>query len=97
MIPFLLVAVFSLALFHWAFENAIAPSLRLGLRYRLFRLRDDLRAFAEGNANTLKSPAVRLLEECVNNAIRNLRQIDLVLLITFSRRFQSDGHFRSVL
>lgn len=94
MIPILIVALFSLALFHWAYESAIAPSVRLGARYRLFALRDELRNFVARESVQLTHPAVQLLEESINSTIEYMREINFGFVFAFNSRFSSDDSFK---
>lgn len=94
MIPFLLVVLFSLALFHWAYEAAIAPSVRLGARYKLFALRDELRNFVVREGTHLDNPAIHLLEESINSTIEFMREINFGFILAFQQRCTADESFR---
>jgi hypothetical protein len=94
MIPLLFVILFSLALFHWAYEFAIAPSWRLGIRYKLFALRDELRNFATQRGIQLDKQAIETLEDVLNSAIHNMREINFGFVLAFSSRYRSDESFR---
>ena len=94
MIAFLIVVLFTLALYHWAYESAIAPSLRLGARYKLFALRDELRSFSAQRGIQLDHAAIRLLEESINSSIEYMREINFGLALAFKRRCTSDESFR---
>jgi hypothetical protein len=90
---FLIVLLFSLALFHWAYEGAIAPSWRLGLRYKLFAVRDDLRNVAERKGIGLSEPAIQFLEESINSVIEHMREVNFGFLWSFRNRVESDKSF----
>jgi hypothetical protein len=94
MISFLLIVLFTLALFHWAYEAAIAPSVRLGTRYRLFALRDELRNFVARNGVKLNDPAIQLLEESINSTIEYMPGINFGFILAFHQRCSSDESFR---
>lgn len=94
MIAFLIVSLFTLALFHWAYESAISPSFRLGARYRLFGLRDELRNFSAQKGFQLDRAAIRVLEESINSVIEHMYQIDFGFAFAFSQRCAADNSFR---
>jgi len=94
MIPILFIILFSLALFHWAYETAVAPSVRLATRYRLFALRDQLRRFAAREGIQLDYPAIRILEESINCCIEYMPELNFGFVFAFRRRFASDSAFR---
>ena len=94
MIAFLIVVLFTLALFHWAYESAIAPSFRLGARYKLFALRDELRNFSAQKGIQLDYAAIRLLQESINSSIEYMREINFGLALAFKKRWALDDSFR---
>lgn len=94
MIPILIIILFSLALFHWAYESAIAPSWRLGLRYKLFSLRDDLRNFSAETGVQLNYGAIDALEESINSTIQHMREINFGFFLSFNNRYKADESFK---
>lgn len=90
----LIFILFVLALFHWAYESAIAPSWRLGIRYKLFALRDELRNFAAQEGVQLDHAAVATLEESINSATHYMREINFGLFYSFTTRYKNDDSFR---
>src|SRR3954468_16134165 len=94
MISLLILVLFTLALFHWAYESAVAPSMRLAARYKLFALRDELRHFRTQKGFQLDRYAIQLLEESINSAIENLHNIDFTLARAFRKRCLADPLFR---
>jgi hypothetical protein len=94
MIAFLFLLLFTLALFHWAYESALAPSFRLGARYKLFALRDELRQFSRQHGVQLDRKAIAVLEGSINGAIEYMRSIDFAFVWAFRERCASDQSFR---
>jgi len=94
MIAFLIIVLFTLALFHWAYESAIAPSFRLGARYKLFALRDELRHFSSQKEIQLDESAIRVLEESINSSIEYMSEINVSLARAFHKRCSVDPSFR---
>ena len=93
MIAFLIIVLFTLALFHWAYESAIAPSFRLGARYKLFALRDELRHFSAQKEIQLDEPAIHVLEGSINLSIEYMSEIDFGLARAFRKRCSLDPSF----
>ncbi len=94
MIPLLFVTLFTLALCHWAYESAIAPSLRLGARYKLFSVRNELRNLAAMRGVQLNHGAINLLETIINSAIERMHDYDFAFIVAVNRRAKSDESFR---
>jgi hypothetical protein len=94
MMAVLLFLLFVLVLFHWAYESAIAPSWRLGLRYKLFALRDELRNFAAQKGIQLDHTAINTLEESINSATYYMREINFGFIYSFNTRYKCDESFR---
>ncbi|HSH37229.1 MAG TPA: hypothetical protein VK993_00465 [Chthoniobacterales bacterium] len=91
---FLFILLFSLGLFHWAYESAVAPSLRLGARYKLFRIRDELRNLAATKGVVLNRKAIRLFEESLNSTLAHMRDFDFAFALAVNKRNSTDESFR---
>jgi hypothetical protein len=94
MIAFLIIVLFTLALFHWAYESAMAPSFRLGARYKLFALRDELRHFSAQKQIQLDEAAIQVLEGSINSSIEYMSGFDFALARAFRKRCSVDPSFR---
>jgi hypothetical protein len=78
----------ALALWHILWENVLAPTFRLGIQYKLFELRDKLRAMRAANA--VEDDAFDYLHDSLNNAIRLLPHLTISLVFSFRRLYGSD-------
>jgi hypothetical protein len=90
-----ILILLGLALFHWAYESAIAPSWRLGIRYKLFALRDDLRNFASAKGVQLDHAAIEILEDAVNGVTLHMAEINFGFFYSFQLRYKADESFRN--
>lgn len=86
---FVLLAVFNLVWYY-----VVAPSLRLKLRYGLFRQRDAIRSMKIKMGEGLSQDVFLMMEQSVNAAIRLLPNIELSLVHSFERQVASDGDLR---
>lgn len=90
MITIIFFVAVGIATFHFIYEGILAPSLRLSLRFRIFRLRDELRRFAVGPEPRIADEEFRRHQERLNNAINILRHINVVDVIEASRALERD-------
>lgn len=89
---FLLLA--ALALFHWIYESTLAPSFRLDLRFRLFALRDELRALKIDLGSDLADKHFHYLQDSVNTLIYMLNRIDVGSLHAVTRELDRNPKLR---
>jgi hypothetical protein len=82
-----------LTLFHFFYESILAPSLRLQLRFRLFRLRDELRGL-KIERDELSDRHFRYLQDSINTLIRNLSRFDVVTLIRLEAKLRRNPRIR---
>ena len=66
-----------LALWHFLYESVIAPSLRHTLRYKFFKLRDELRDIKFEGLTIKEEKAYKLLETSICNLINGMNNIHL--------------------
>jgi len=83
-----------LAIWHWWYETILAPSLRLELRFKLFKLRDELRDLKIRGA-VLDDKHFHYLHDSINNAIHFLPRLDMAMLIYMARRMRDDKEFNA--
>ena len=91
---YLILAFAILALWHWWYEAVLAPTERLGLRFKLFVVRDDLRALKIQLGDAFEDRHYHYLQDSINNAIAFLPRLDIALLMTMMWRLQVDDAFR---
>ena len=90
LIFFLIVA----SMFHLVWESILAPSIRLGLRYELFRLRDELRWLHYNDSSNCNHLVFKYLQGSLNNGIRLLPRTDFVMFSTVERAIANDEGLR---
>lgn len=67
-----------LAIWHFFYENAIAPSLRYGLKYKFFSLRDDLRKVKINSELSKKDKKIiEILDRTICHMIHSINFITL--------------------
>lgn len=94
-ILFVLILVF--ALFHFVYESTIAPMIRLELRYKLFRLRDDIRSYAIDQVEPDNTKAIELLDKSICAVIARLSMIDLENSVVAQLESDKNPKFRDAV
>lgn len=92
---YLIFAVVLLAIWHWVYEAILVPSFRLELRFKLFKLRDEVRALKISHGENLDDRHFHYLQDGINNAIRLLPRLDVALFIALSYRLEHDKEFKA--
>lgn len=82
-----------LALFHYIYESALLPSIRLNYRYRLFSLRDELRRLKFENRDLIDDRLYNYLQTSVNVTVNILHRIDLGMVLKTHKRYEEDKEF----
>jgi len=77
------------AVLHFVWESIIAPSVRLGIRFELFALRDRLRRL-KIMQNGLTDGAYHSVEDGIHSALHILYDIDLPLLKLLENAIRKD-------
>lgn len=77
MITIIFFVLVGLATFHFIYEGIVAPSLRLCLRFRIFRLRDELRRLQTGPHPSIADDDFERHQQSLNNIINFLPYITL--------------------
>ena len=90
----LLETMFFLALAHFIYESILAPSWRLNLRYKLFTLRDELRALRGDRDVRLDEEHYLHLQDSINTMIAMLHRYDVVSIVFAELRYRRDPEFR---
>lgn len=85
----LFLILFVLGLFHFIYESTIAPSLRLILRYDLFKLRDDLRLIKADNKD-VSDNVFDLLDSSINTTIKRLPYYSISKIIDAKQEYKSN-------
>lgn len=90
----LLELMFFLALAHFIYESVLAPSWRLSLRYRLFALRDEVRALKADCGDLLDDERFAYLQDSINTMIAMLHRCGVAAIIAAELRYRRDPEFK---
>ena len=90
----LLEIMFFMALAHFIYESILAPSWRLSLRFKLFALRDEVRALKAECRNLLNDEHYACLQDSINTMITMLYRYDVAAIAAAEFRYRSDPEFR---
>ncbi len=82
--------ILSIAVLHFVYDGIVLPSMRLKLRFQLFRLRDELRWRMRGGSENITGEVYEYLQRAINNTINLLPIVDLQLIVTASRVLSQD-------
>ena len=86
---YVLFSIFILAFYHFIYESILLPSFRLNIRFRLFKLRDELRNLKIED-HDIDEFMYDHLEVSINDKIRLLHIINIQLLHTFSKDLKNN-------
>jgi hypothetical protein len=82
------------AIFHFIYESILLPSLRLELRYKLFKLRDKLRNLKAENPTKIDDNVFYLLEDTICTVINRMPYLNIKGKIDASKEFEHNAVFR---
>lgn len=88
-----LAIIILVSAWHFVYEGAIAPTARMLLRNRVFRIRDDLRR-VHIEDDRLDADLFSLLQDSLNSAIVCLDKIGLAQLVEFRSAMKRDESLR---
>ncbi len=88
---FLFYTLIIVTAYHFVWEAILAPSFRLGLRFELFRLRDELRWLHHKDPDDCTEEIFRCIQGSINNGIRLLPKTDFALLRSVDRAIAEDS------
>ena len=83
----ILVFLIALAVWHYVYENIVAPSVRMLLRNRVFMLRDKLRKIKMTDSR-LTDEVFTVLEESLNKSITYLHALKISRFVDFQTAFE---------
>jgi hypothetical protein len=84
-----------LAPIYFAWESIVAPSIRLYLRFRIFKLRDELRQLKSLHGKAFEDEAFRYAQDSFNTAIRLLPMITISVAHEAKLAFDNDASLRA--
>lgn len=91
-----IVILIAIAILHFVYESIIAPSLRLELRFDLFKLRDEVRLLKIENSDVASEASEFVerhfceLQDSINSLIFILSRFDLVTVCAISEAIDRD-------
>jgi hypothetical protein len=91
----LIIALFVFSMIHFVYEGILLPSIRLGLRDRLFDLRDELRAMKIKKPDDFRDDAFEIVHDGINNFLNRLPQLTISFERQFRKACDSDPKFRA--
>ncbi len=83
---FLIIIVF----YHFIYEGILAPSLRLKLRFDLFKIRDRLRNLKHEDSDVCSDEVFAYLQDSINNGLRMLHKTDLIRLVSIDAKIEKN-------
>lgn len=94
----ILIIFFLLSIgWHFVYEGILAPSLRLQCRFRLFELRDQLRAEREENGADFPDEVFLILDDMINVQLGSPVELTPSNLIFFRRALKNDPDLRAFI
>ena len=78
---------------HFIYEGILLPMIRLGLRHKLFALRDDLRELLYQKPDELTDEVFRQMEESINIALGFLRRFNVATILEVQRETKNNPNF----
>lgn len=90
MIYFIFYFLAGSVLWHLIWESAVAPSLRVALRYKLFALRDRIRWQHAQSPETCPEDVYRIIEAALNNSVRLVAVTDISFIARFNKALGAD-------
>ena len=94
MITETIIVLFVLAVASFVYSGIIAPSIRLHLRYRLFSIRDRVRALMHAGDNRVSPEQFDFLHGGVNNGLNIISTIDFRTLVYMEAELKRDEALR---
>ncbi len=88
-----IIVLLALAVFHFAYESILAPSLRLSLRFRLLVLRDEVRQLKLERVESLHDEHFAFLQDSINGLTSRLHHVDMASLVSVELESRRDPTF----
>jgi hypothetical protein len=91
----ILIAIAAISVFHMLYERAIAPTLRMSLRHRLFSLRDEVRAMQATGVAAEDEEALWYVHEGINHFLDRLQCLSIQSRFLAERAYQTEAVLRA--
>lgn len=92
-----LFIIFLLAIVHFAYENIVAPTLRVYQRNKLFALRDQLRTIDFYSLSKTDKVAFECVEKSLTNCIQNLPYMNIYNFTRYKQEYEKNEKLREVV
>jgi hypothetical protein len=93
---FILVIII-VSVIHFIYDGIVMPSLRLGVRYRLFALRDEIRCLKCEHAESFSDDVFKNIDEGISFNIANLHNINFYVVAETNRLVRNSDQLRSLV
>lgn len=87
--------MFLLSLFHFLYDAILLPSIRLDLRYRLFKVRDSLVNMKIEHGEKINDDVFNTLFFSINSTINRLPYFSISLFIGAKKEFEKNPYLRN--
>lgn len=94
---FSLFIICLLAILHFAYENIVAPTLRVYQRNKLFALRDELRTIDFYALSKTDKVAFECIEKSLTNCIQNLPYMNIYNFTRYKQEYEKNEKLREVV
>lgn len=91
-----ILIVLVLALLHFIYDGIVLPSIRLNLRNKLFKLRDDLRNHRIENPD-IDDNAFRLMDDGINSVLSRLSQFTISLQMEMEKELKESPELQEYI
>jgi hypothetical protein len=91
----LIIILFIVASIHFLYESTILPSIRVGLRFDLFELRDRLRNLLD--TKKIDSDKYRHLQSSINATIDSLHSLDMLGFVNCQRVLKANPRWNDLV
>ncbi|MCG7656725.1 hypothetical protein [Wielerella bovis] len=93
----ILLVIFILAMVHFAYENIIAPTLRIYQRNKLFVLRDKLRDIDFNSLSKQDKQVFKYIENSLTICIQNLPYANLYKFVKYNKEYHKNEKLRTLV
>ena len=87
---YLLLFIVALVISHYIYEALIVPTLRLKIRFELFKLRDELRFLKIKNGHNFQNKHFTYLHDSINSAISMVPRFEIYTIATINMELKKN-------
>ncbi len=97
MIELLIVAVLVVTIWHYVYEGAIVPAIRIDLRYKMFALRDRLRKAKESAGSEFNDELFSFIDGAISARIRHLPFLNLWIAYFINKEVHKNSELNAAV